>query len=296
MTMAAQKICLGVEISQDELKVALVNPARKTVIKIDTISTPDNAIENISVYASTISSWAHGGAFPTINSVAVAFPAGSGIMRLVEIPKETKSPEEYVNWEFNYATGLDTNDYHLGTSFYPNEKKPERAIVAAMDKKLIEDFSSEEISKSGFKPDYLMSDIFVLHNLLESSEGLGSQVKCILKVNKTFAIAFWSNASGPLSIRLLPEGNITPSSVLDILESGFKEFPKAKRSVKFCGEFSADSDFTSELSRVAKIASIDIQIWKELSKFTVENGLDISKIPQCMGAIGATLSCEWDAE
>ena len=294
--MAAQKICLGVEISQDELKVALVNPERKTVIKIDAISTPDDVIKNISVYASTISSWVHSNIFPTINFVAVAFPAGNGIMRLIEIPKEASNPKEYVNWEFNYATDLDINDYHLGISFYPSEKKPERAIVAAMDKKLIEDFSSEEISKSGFKPNYLMSDIYVLHNLLESSEGLGSQVKCVLKANQKFAIAFWTNASGPVSIRLLPEGSITPSAVLGILESGFKEFPKAKKSVKFCGEFSADSDFTSELSRVAKIASIDIQVWKELSKFTIEKGVDISKISQCMGAIGATLSCEWDAE
>jgi hypothetical protein len=291
--MATQKTCLGVEISQDGLKIAVVEPERKNVIKIDAVPTSGNSINDVSVYASVLNSWARNNLLPKINSVAVAFPSCNGIMRLINVPKETENVSDYVNWELESAINSNINDYQLSVAYYPNAKKPERAIVAAMSKKLIDSFCSAELGKSGFRPSYLMSDIYVLHNLLESSESLGSQPKCVLKADEKFAVAFWGNETGPLAVRLLPRDNISPNTVLNILESGYKELPKAKRNVKFCGELSINTEFTNELVSLAKglKGSIEIQPWNSLSKFSLERGGNFSKISQCMGVIGATLSC-----
>jgi len=288
-----QKVCLGIEISQDGVKIALVEPGRRYVIKVDAIPTSVSSIEDVSVYTSVLSSWARSNLLPKINSIAVAFSACNGIMRLVTIPKETENAINYINWEFAYSINSKASDYQTDVVFYPNAKKPERAIVTAMRKKLVDSFCSADLEKSGFKPNYLMADICAIFNLLEYTEGLGSQSKCVLKADEKFVIAFWGNEKGPLSIRLLPKDSISPKAVVDILESGYKEFPKAKRNVKFCGELSGNAEFAGELAKAAKELKepIDVQLWNSLSKFSLEKVGDFSKLSQCLGAIGATLNC-----
>jgi len=291
--MAVQKVCLGVEISQDELKIALVEPERRHIIKVDTIPTSGNSINDVSIYSSVLGSWARSNLLPQITGPAVAFPACGGIIRLVVIPKETEDALGYVNWEFAAAINSNAKDYQTDIAFYPNEKKPERAILTAMRKKLVESFCSLEQEKNGFRPLCLMADICALLNLLEYSEGLGSQQKCILKADEKFAVAVWGNEIGPLALRLLPKDCISPKAVAALLESGYKEFPKAKRNTKLCGELSANAGFTAELAKEAKSLKepIDVQPWNSLSKFSLEKVGDFSKLSQCLGAIGATLSC-----
>jgi len=288
-----QKVCLGIEISQDGVKIALVEPERRHIIKIDAVPTSVNSIDDVSVYASVLSSWVRSNLLPKINSIAVAFSSCNGIIRLVTIPKEAESPYNYVNWEFAYSINSKASDYKTDMVFYPNIKKAERAIVTAMRKKNIEAFCSAEIEKSGFKPNYLMADVCALYNLLEYTEGLSGQPKCILKADDKFTLAFWGNETGPLSIRLLPKDNISPEAVIDILESGFKEFPKAKRNVKFCGDLSRNAEFTRKLAMAAEDLKepLDLQIWNSLSKFSMEKAADFSKLSQCLSAVGATLSC-----
>ncbi|MDR1829269.1 MAG: hypothetical protein LBQ76_00695 [Candidatus Fibromonas sp.] len=287
-----QKVCLGIEISQDGVKIALVEPERRHIIKIDAVPTSGNSIDDVSIYSSVLSSWVRSNLLPKINSIAVAFSSCNGVIRLVTVPKETESALNYVNWEFACSINSKASNYKTDIVFYPSVKKPERAIVTAMRKKIIESFCSVELEKSGFKPNYLMADVCALYNLLEYTEGLSGQPKCILKADEKFAMAFWGNETGPLAIRLLPKDNISPEAVTDILETGFKEFPKAKKNVKFCGELSGNAEFTGELARAAKDLgeSVNLQLWNSLSKFSLEKVGDFSKLSQCMGAVGATLS------
>jgi len=290
--MAAHKICLGVETSQDGLKIALVEPERKHIIRVDVVPTSGNSINDVSIYSSVLNSWSRSNLLPKINSVAVAFPACNGIMRFVPIPKEIENTFNYVNWEFSSSINFNASEYKMSVDFYPNAKKPECAIVVAMRKRVVDSFHSAELEKSGFRPNYLMADICVLHNLLESSEGLGSQPKCVLKADDKFVSAFWSSESGPVAIRLLPSDCISPSAVQGILASGYEKFPKAKKIVKLCGELSARANFANELADLGAKAGIEIQPWKQLSKFSLEKNADFSKLSQCMGAIGATLGCK----
>jgi hypothetical protein len=290
--MAAHKICLGVETSQDGLKIALVEPGRKHIIRVDAVPTSGNSINDVSIFASVLNSWTRSNLIPRINSVAVAFPACNGIMRLVSIPKEIEDTFNYVSWEFASSINSNIGDYKMSVAFYPNAKKPECAITVAMRKRIVDSFHSAELERSGFRPSYLMADICVLHNLLECSEGLGSQPKCVLKADEKFVSAFWSNETGPIAIRLLPSDCISPSAVLGILESGYREFPKAKKVVRLCGELSASVEFVNELGYLVAKSGIEVQPWKQLSKFSLEKNADFSKLSQCMGAIGATLCCE----
>jgi hypothetical protein len=294
--MSAQKVCLGVELSPDGLKVALVEPERKNIIKIDAIPTPSNSIEDTSIYTSTISSWLHANQ-PSLEiySVGVAFPVCNGIIRLINIPKEIpkdKAPG-YVEWEFTSAINSKPSDYTYDPFYYPSEKKPERAVIIAIRKKLVDLFDSVELKKSDFWPSGKELDIIALQNLMEFSEGWDSQGKCILKADEKFVIAFWGNETGPLAIRLLPKDSISPSAVLGILESGYRELPKAKKSVKFCGDLSVNAGFAEELVSEAKSLAepIDVQLWSSLPKFSFGNDEDFSKLSQCLGAVGATLSC-----
>jgi len=289
----AHNICLGVEISEDELKIALVEPNRKHVIKIDVLPTSGNSISDTSIYASVLSSWTRSNLRQEKNAVAVAFPANSGIMRLVDIPKEMEGGYyDYVNWEFEHATDLKAGDYQMDAAFYPNQKKPERVIATAINKKLVDSFSSELIEKSGFSPSCLIADVCALLNILEASEGLGSQPKCVLKADDRFIVAVWGNETGPVAFRFLPKDCVSPKAIADILESGFKEYPKAKKNVKLCGKLSANAEFVADITKSAKALKepIEVQLWNSLSKFSLEKG-DFSKLSQCVGAIGATLSC-----
>jgi len=290
--MAAHKICLGVETNQDGLKIALVEPGRKHIIRVDVLPTSGNSITDVSIYSSVLNSWMRSNLLPKISSIAVTFPACNGIMRLVSIPKEIEDTYNYVSWEFASSINSNSSDYKMAVAFYPNAKKPECAVTVAMRKRIVDSFHSAELERSGLRPKYLMADICVLHNLLESSEGLGSQPKCVLKADEKFVSAFWSKESGPVAIRLLPDDCISPSAVLGILQGGYGEYPKAKKVVKLCGELSARNDFTNELVTLGANAGIEIQPWKQLSKFSLEKNADFSKLSQCLGAIGATLCCE----
>jgi hypothetical protein len=291
--MSTQKICLGVEINQGGLKIALVEPERRNVIKIDAVSTSGDSMNDTSIYSSVISSWTHNNMIPKINSVAVAFPVQNSIMRLVAIPKEVEHAFDYVEWEFASAINSNVKDYRLDVAFYPNAKKPERAIVTAMRKKIVDSFCSLELERSGFRPNCLIADICALLNLMEYSEGLDSQPKCVLKVDEKFAVAFWGNETGPLAIRLLPKDFLSPSVIIEFLEKGFKEFPKVKRNVKLCGELSANATFVEELANAALVPkeSMEISVWKSLPKFSMEKSVNSSKLSQCLGAVGATLNC-----
>jgi hypothetical protein len=294
--MATQKICLGVEINPDGLKVALVEPGRRNVIKIDAIPTPSNSLEDTSIYTSTISSWARDNLSSLeISSVGVAFPACIGIIRSVNIPKDMpkENAPSYVEWEFISAINSKPNDYSFDSYYYPNEKKPEHATLIAFRKKIVDSFDSLELRKSGFWPAGKELDIIALQNLFESSEGWDSQYRCILKADEKFTIAFWGNEVGPHAIRILPKDCISPNAVLDILESGFSEFPKVKRNVKFCGELSVNTEFTAELVSLAINLKepIEVQPWNSLPRFSLNKSENFSKLSQCLGAIGATISC-----
>jgi hypothetical protein len=298
-----QNICLGVEISPDGLKVALVELERKNVIKIDVIPTSGNSINDTSIYASVASSWVRRNLLPKISSVAVAFSVHDGIIRLIDIPKEcegalnynkqNENARSYAKWEFSSATEYRESDYLLDIVFSPNEKKPNRAFVTALRKTVVDSFCSAELEKSGFSPNCLMADVTALFNVLSYSEGFGSQLKCVLKADEKFVIAFWGNETLPVAIRALPKDCISVGGVATLLENGYKEFPKAKRIVKFCGELSADSTFATELAVAAKELKqpIDVQIWNTLSKFSFEKNGDFSKLSQCFGAIGAAMGC-----
>jgi len=291
--MAAQKICLGVEINQDGLKIALVEPEHRDVIKIDVVPASGDSMKDASIYSSVMTSWTHSNSLTEINSVAVAFPANSGIIRLVDIPKEADSPFGYIEWEFASAINSNVKDYRLDAAYYPNSKKPQRAIVTALRKEIVDSFCSKEVERSGFRPNCLIADICALLNLLECSDGLDSHPKCVLKADEKFAVAVWGNETGPLAIRLFPKEFISPNTIIEFLDKGFKNFSKAKRSVKFCGELSANAKFTDELVNAAMTPkeAIEIEVWKSLSKFSIGKDVDSSKLSRCLGAIGATLNC-----
>lgn len=291
--MAVQKICLGTEIAQDALTVALVEPERKNIIKIDVIPTSGNSLKDVSIYSSVLNSWVRSQILPKINAVSVAFSACDGITRLVTIPKVSDGAYNYVEWEFVSVTDFSLDNYKLDVFFYPNSKKPERAIVSAMQKDIVNSFCSEEIEKSGYRPDCLISDVCALSNLLEVSEGLDSSPKCILKADKRSVICFWSNNTGPLAIKILPKDVVSVKEIVSLLENGFNTFSKAKRNVKFCGELSSDTKFLDELStEVKKIKKpIEVKLWNSINKFSLAKNEDFSKLSQCLGAVGAAISC-----
>ncbi|MDR2580232.1 MAG: hypothetical protein LBC85_04480 [Fibromonadaceae bacterium] len=289
--MGVQKV-LGVEIGQNELKVALVEPKRSKIIKIDTIPTSGNSMLDPTIYASVVSSWISSKVLPKVELVAVAFPANNCILRSIVIPKEAEDAESYVDWEFASAINSSLSNYKLDTFFFPNQKKAERAVVSGLRRDIVDSFCSEELEKSGFMPSNLMVDTFALFNLLECSEGLRG-MKCVLKADEKFVSAFWADEKGPLALRVLPADCISKKAILNILESGFSEFPKMKRVVKLCGELTANAEFTAELIASAKNLreTLEISPWSTISKFSLEKGEEFSKLPQCLGAVGVTLSC-----
>jgi hypothetical protein len=286
------KVCLGVEIGQNGLKIALVEPKRKKIVKIDVVPTPSNSMYDVPTYASVISSWVRNNMSSKPASVAVAFPSGNGIIRCIPIPKEAGNPENYTAWEFASAINSKIGDYKLKAFFYPSKKSPARAVVSALRKNIVDSFCSQEVERSGYRPDYLIADVCALFNLLELSEGVGSTIKCVLKADEKFVVAFWADESGPLSVRILPEDCISEESILGVLESGFLEFPKAKKVVKFCGELSEDNEFTiSIIDGAVRLKNpLDILLWDSVNKFSFEKNEEFSKLPQCLGAVGATLS------
>jgi hypothetical protein len=290
----AQKICLGVELSSSGLKVALVEPDRKNIVKVDAIPTSGDSIEDASIYTSTISSWVHSNSSMGIDSVGIALPVYNGIIRLINLPRDLPKENRfgYVEWEYNAAINSKSNDYLPEVFYYPNDKKPERAIVRAWNKKIVDSLNSAVVKKSGFGPTEKEMDIFALQNLLEYSEGWDNQPKCILKVDEKFAIASWVNETGPLTLRILPKDCISSEAVLDILQSGYAEFPKVKRNVKLCGELSTNTEFAAELASAAINLkdSIEVQPWNALPKFSFNKNSDFSKLSQCLGAIGVTFS------
>jgi hypothetical protein len=289
----AQRICLGVELSSSGLKVALVEPDRKNIVRIDAIPTSGDSIEDASIYTSTISSWVRGNPVG-IDSIGMALPAYNGIIRMINLPKDLPKENRfgYVEWEYNSAINSKPSDYLTEVFYYPNDKKPERAIVRAWHKKIVDSLNSAAVKKSGFGPTEKEMDIFVLQNLLEYSEGYDNQPKCILKVDEKFAIASWVNETGPLTLRILPKDCVSSEAVLDILQSGYAEFPRAKRNVKLCGELSANTEFAAELASAAINLkdSIEVQPWSSLPKFSFNKSGDFSKLSQCLGAIGVTFS------
>ncbi|GHV13575.1 hypothetical protein AGMMS49938_08340 [Fibrobacterales bacterium] len=301
--MAKEYVCLGIDISRTGLKIALADPSQKKIFKVDSLPASGDPLADTSIYASALSSWIRSNVQSKFESIAVSFPAGYGLIRTVEIPKEAKNATDYVQWEFSSAveTGKageilkianaeKSDDYELDIAFYPNEKKAERATVTALKRKFIDSFCSPDVEKNGLRPACLTADIIATLNLLEVTEGLGSTVKCILKADDHSVIAVWGDGSGPLAIRTAEP---SAEAIIKILESGFSQFSKAKRVVKFCGELTANKDFTDELIKQAAglPQGIKISVWDAVSKFSLEKHGNFSKLSECIAAVGVTLNC-----
>jgi len=83
-----------------------------------------------------------------------------------------------------------------------------------------------------------------------------------------------------------------PAPLLAFWIAVLESFTRQKELLSFVANFLPTPGLQMNLQFLGEKAGMDIQPWKQLSKFSFEKNADFSKLSQCLGAIGATLCCE----
>jgi hypothetical protein len=283
--MANASSHLGIELTGTSLRLALVEPKSKKLLRTAVLPLAASTAE---AYDAALSGWLEkeAAALPHFETLTVALPAARGVVRLTEIPAETDSPSEFVEWELGEALDAPLDAYYHDEIFVPNAKKPVRAVVVAFRKEAVDMLRGEELRQKGLRPQAVEPDIFSLLNLLEVAEGEDS-LSCIVKAEKSGTLVLWGDSkNGPKALRVVLPQDASAKVIAKLLTEGLA--PNKKR-VFLTGEKFCDGNFLEELNERAR--GLDLIPWNSFKKLTLATDAGNPQVLlQCSSAIGAAFS------
>jgi hypothetical protein len=273
---------LGIELTGTSLRLALVEPKSKKLLRTAVLPLAGDTPE---AYDAALSGWLEKEAAsqPHFETLTVALPAARGVIRLTEIPAETDSPAEFVEWELGEALDAPLDAYYHDEIFVPNAKKPTRAVVVAFRKEAVDKLRGEALLQKGLRPQAIEPDIFALLNLLEAAEGEDS-LACIVKAESTGTLVLWGDAkNGPKALRVVLPQDATAKVIANLLTEGLE--PNKKR-VFLTGEKFCDGAFLEDLNGRAR--GLDLIPWNSFKKLSLDTDAGNPQVLlQCSTAIGA---------
>lgn len=301
--MAKTQLNLGIETGDASLKLALFDTKAKKVLRTDVVMLSSHPLDDVAVYEVALSEWLRQNGSPKLESISLALPAGSGVIRDVRIPPDADDADAYIRWELSTVLSTSLDGYYLDYELFPDRKKPLGAVVAAYRRNWIDSLRTG-LRKKELMPTVVEPDVFSLFNLLEMGEGMGSDIHCVVKADRAGILVAWGNTRGPSTVRWCPTGalGIDPDSVVyplladalvQVLGDGFSIHNGAKPEVRLCGELSVESGFYEALRSACQ--NYELVLWDSFLKIPLAaDGNFPRTVLLCTGAIGAALRSAGD--
>ena len=298
--MSETKLYLGIEVSDTSMKVALVYPSAKKVLKAAVLPTECNPIYDIFLFESTLQQWVDDNKIENIEATSVTMPATMSIIRKVYVPPEAvASKDQYLDWYLELFTNAEANAYIVDSkTLSGDDTLGYNELVMAVRKEWV------DALRKGFRsrvlsPKSMEVDVLSLMNVMDVGEKIKDAV-CVVKADFSGVTLVWMRRDELLALRCVSTLSMvgkTEDAAYPILANEIVEQMKLVQSenaikgvtdVRLCGEMASNELFVNIL--MDKLPEYQVSLVTGLSQLPSDESVNPVDMICCVGAVGAALN------
>ena len=298
--MSETKLYLGIEVSDTSMKVALVDPSAKKVLKAAVLPTECNPIYDIFLFESTLQQWVDDNKIENIEATSVTMPATMSIIRKVYVPPEAvASKDQYLDWYLELFTNAEANAYIVDSkTLSGDDTLGYNELVMAVRKEWV------DALRKGFRsrvlsPKSMEVDVLSLMNVMDVGEKIKDAV-CVVKADFSGVTLVWMRRDELLALRCVSTLSMvgkTEDAAYPILANEIVEQMKLVQSenaikgvtdVRLCGEMASNELFVNIL--MDKLPEYQVSLVTGLSQLPSDESVNPVDMICCVGAVGAALN------
>lgn len=298
--MSGTKLYLGIEVSDTSMKVALVDPSEKMVLKTAVLPTECNPIYDIFLFENTLQQWIDENHIENIEATSVTMPATMSIIRKVYVPPEAAtSKEQYLTWYLELVTNAEVGAYIVDSkTLSGDDTLGYNELVMAVRKEWV------DALRKGFRsrvlsPKCMEVDVLSLLNVMDVGEKIKDAV-CVVKADFSGVTLMWMRRDELLALRCVSTLSMvgkTEDMAYPILANEIVEQMKLAETensvrnvtdVRLCGEMASNEHFVNLLTE--KLSDYNVSLMTSLSQLPSDEGVNPVDMICCVGAVGAALN------
>lgn len=298
--MSGKKLYLGIEVSDTSMKVALVDPSEKVVLKTAVLPTECNPIYDIFLFENTLQQWIDENNIENIEATSVTMPATMSIIRKVYVPPEAvSSKDQYLTWYLELFTNAEVGAYIVDSkTLSGDDSLGYNELVMAVRKEWV------DALRKGFRsrvlsPKCMEVDVLSLMNVMDVGEKIKDAV-CIVKADFSGVTLMWMRRDELLALRCVSTLSMvgkTEDTAYPILANEIVEQMKLAETensiknvtdVRLCGEMASNEHFADLLTK--KLGDYKVSLMTSLSQLPSDEGVNPVDMICCVGAVGAALN------
>lgn len=300
--MSDTKLFLGIEVGDTSLKVALLEPTEKRVIKTAVLQTEVRPIDDIFTFETVLQAWLDENQLENIDSISVTVPAFQSIIRQVFVPAEAvPNIAEYLQWYMGQISNADKDAYVLDYRELGGDASLGKTVLLIAVRREWVDALRKGFRSKNLIPKAMEVDVLSVMNLMDVG-GLIDGMECVIKANYTGVTMFWITKDKLHALRCVSTLSLVNAESMeaacsqladDILEQMAlaheqNAVPEVKQ-VHLCGEMAMDPTFV-QILREKVNGECQLTLMDSFAGLRLPvDEADSTAVLCCTGAIGAAL-------
>lgn len=299
--MSDTKNYMGIELGATSLKIALLDPAEKRVLKTAAIPMPTNPMNDIYTLEASLQQWMEDNEIEGVEAVSVTVPAIHSVIRQVYVPAEAATRmNEYLQWYLGMVTNADKDAYIVDYQVLGGSDSVGYTVLLMAVRRPWVDGLRKGFRMKALTPKSMEVDVLSLMNLMDAAENI-QQLECIIKADYIGVVLMWmtkDNLQGLRCVSTLPLVDKSAEEAFNMLADEIihqMQLAKAENAVldvnhlHLCGELALSQEFVEALR--AKASDYQLILMDSFTnlRLPVEE-VDAENVLVCTGAIGAALN------
>ncbi|MCQ2063185.1 MAG: hypothetical protein MJY99_07600 [Fibrobacter sp.] len=299
--MSDTKNYMGIELGATSLKIALMDPAEKRVLKTAAIPMPTNPMNDIYTLEVSLQQWMEDNQIEGVEAVSVTVPAIHSVIRQVYVPAEAASRmNEYLQWYLGMITNADKNAYIVDYQVLGGSDNVGYTVLLMAVRRPWVDGLRKGFRMKALTPRSMEVDVLSLMNLMDAAENI-QQLECIIKADYIGVVLMWmtkDNLQGLRCVSTLPLVDKSAEEAFSMLaDEIIHQMQLAKdenatldvKHLHLCGELALSQEFVEALR--AKAGDYQLVLMDSFTNLRLPvEAADAENVLVCTGAIGAALN------
>lgn len=299
--MSDTKNYMGIELGATSLKIALMDPAEKRVLKTAAIPMPTNPMNDIYTLEVSLQQWMEDNQIEGVEAVSVTVPAIHSVIRQVYVPAEAASRmNEYLQWYLGMITNADKNAYIVDYQVLGGSDNVGYTVLLMAVRRPWVDGLRKGFRMKALTPRSMEVDVLSLMNLMDAAENI-QQLECIIKADYIGVVLMWmtkDNLQGLRCVSTLPLVDKSAEEAFSMLaDEIIRQMQLAKdenatldvKHLHLCGELALSQEFVEALR--AKAGDYQLVLMDSFTNLRLPvEAADAENVLVCTGAIGAALN------
>ncbi|MCQ2121901.1 MAG: hypothetical protein MJY78_08770 [Fibrobacter sp.] len=299
--MSDTKQFLGIEVGAASLKVALLDPAEKRIVKTAVLETESSPLDDVYTFETVLQGWIDENQL-TVDGVALSVPAFRSVIRQIFVPAEAvKTIDEYLDWYLGLITNAEPGSYILDYKVLSGDATVgQTVLLIAVRKEWVDGLRKGFRSKS-LLPKAMEVDVLSILNLMDFTSQATDKMECVIKADFSGVTMMWLTKDNLKALRCVSTLSLAGKSAEEayplLVDEIYNQFLLAQEedlsfnvhSVNLCGEMATAPVFVEALG--AKFADNEFVLMDEFPNLRLPVVAEDSvAVPCSTAAIGAALS------